>query len=219
MERVSQDLNIVPGNESIVEYKCVREVVTSQVCTPGGDIGEIFHIYQGTTANKRIGKKVRIRQIRARGCILSSPDFIAVVGGANTSDIVRVILYVDKQYNNAFSPFVGDLLPYLTSMSPYNQDNADRYVILDDQTFSTCPRGAIYIPTQVAGTTTGGFQSYVFINECKPWSACIDCDIPITYANGTTSDPITNNLFWIVISMGNAASTFQLNFETFYTDM
>lgn len=218
MERVSQDTHIVPDNQYPTELKQFRNAIVSQPTTVGGDIAALFTIQQGQGSNNRIGEKIRIRQIRGRGCIMSNPDFLAVVGGANCSDIVRVTLFVDKQYNNAFLPIINSLFPYANSLSPYNADNADRYVILDDQFFTIGPLGTIYTSTTVAGTTTGGFQSNVFLNACKLYTTCIDCDIPVRYAKNSF-DPITNAFFWCVTTMNNNCTVFQINYEIFYSDM
>lgn len=211
MERVFQDTTIVPeNNNSLRELKVDVNQVVSQPSSVGGDLGKLFTIAPGFSEFGRLGRKIRIKQIRCRGCLGSSLPFADVIAGTNPSDILRVVIVLDKQANQG-TPTVAALFPYINSLSVYNWYESDRYVILDDQSYITNPIGAIFSSTALTG---------VMINQCKLYTTCIDCDIPVTFGQTSFGEkPTTNDIYWMVLNSGFLASTFSFLWETFYEDM
>lgn len=115
-------------------------------------------ISQGTGKNQRIGNKLDLYQIRAKGQLV-------LVSNAKVDDLVRILLVRDKQANGS-TPAISDILEQssnsagtgLTINSYRNMDNIDRFDVLKDKTYKLQQSATI---TDNSGTTTGGFQLYV----------------------------------------------------------
>ncbi len=92
--------------------------------------GIINNIAQGTTEVQRIGRKCTIRSINWRYAI----DLPASTTSASTSDVVRVMLVLDKQCNGAL-PGNTSILESNDFQSFNNLANRSRYRTLMDRTY------------------------------------------------------------------------------------
>lgn len=126
-------------------------------------------IAQGVTESTRVGGKCTIRSINWR-FNLSLPN---VNQGAGTGDIIRVILYLDKQCNGATATGT-DLLETSDYQSFNNLANKGRFKILMDRTYSL---------NYAAGAWDGTGTDYaqVLLSD----SFYKKCSIPIEF-NSTT---------------------------------
>ncbi len=158
-----------------------------------GDIAEdsLVTIAQGTDESTRIGRKVVIRSIGAR-CQLALPEFDAVADPVE-GDVVRVILYLDKQCNGAAATVLG-ILESADYQSFNNLSNKGRFLTLFDKEL---PMSYQSLASDGAGVVSGGEVVDIFSFHKK-------CNIPIEYDNSVTTGAIgsvrTNNLGLLTIS-------------------
>ncbi len=125
---------------------------------------------------------------------------------AVTSEVVRLILYVDKQANGA-TIAVTDLLETANFHAFNNLANSGRFRILMDRTHDLKAPGAA--GDGVANDSTEDVQSYVFFKEMN---------LPIEFSgiNGVIGEIRSNNIGVLVISRGGTAeldSKFRLRFS------
>lgn len=89
-----------------------------------GSISIISVMAQGTGDNERIGTKVIFQNITFNGVLTAS--------NTATSTFVRLILLVDKEFNQAL-PAVADVLQAVNVVSPLHEDNTKRFVVLKNK--------------------------------------------------------------------------------------
>ncbi len=145
-------------------------------------------IAQGTTESQRIGRRVVIKQIHYRYNI-SLP---ATATAADTSDVIRIMIVIDKQCNGAAADDL-DILESADYQSFNNLSNKKRFTVLFDRTYAVkCHAGA------GNGTNDG------FVNDMQAYEWHKDCNIVIEYDNSATTGVITsqrsNNLLWLTAS-------------------
>ncbi len=171
--------------------------IDDAVVVTGGTIAEdsCVTIAQGTTESTRIGRKCVIRNVGWRFAV----ELPGVSGGGTAgSDVVRVMLYLDKQTNGATATVAGILES--ADFQSFNQlANKGRFLILMDRNYdvnSTAGAGD--------GTTNDfgpNVTSDTFFKKCN---------IPIEYDNSVTTGAIgsvrTNNIGVLLISRGGLAS-------------
>ncbi len=156
-------------------------------------------IAQGNTESQRIGRKLTIRRIHWKYDI-SMPQ-AANAADPPAGDIVRIILYQDKQTNKATAA-ITDVLESADYQSFYNLANTGRFRILMDRSHATVQQLA-----QTDGTNTAAYaltpKNYTFNKVCA---------IPIEYDNSSTDGAITsqtsNNIGVITISRSGVAGFF-----------
>lgn len=95
-------------------------VVTPSVCL----------IAQGVTESTRVGRKCTLKSINWRFSITLAPS----TASANTSDTIRVIMYVDKQANGATAANT-DVLESASFLSFNNLSNKGRFRTLMDRIY------------------------------------------------------------------------------------
>ncbi len=151
-------------------------------------------IAQGTSESTRIGRKVIVKGINWRFNIKISSQTSA----ANTTDTVRVILYLDKQTNGATATVTGILES--DDFQSFNQlANKSRFRTLMDRTYD------LVVPTMadLAGPSTNTGE--VVIND----TFFKRCNIPIEYDNTFTTGVIgtmrSNNIGVLLLSQGGHA--------------
>ncbi len=107
--------------------------IDDAVVATGGTIAEdsVLTIVQGTTESQRIGRKVQVHQINWRFKIAIP----ATQTPGDTADIVRVILYQDKQTNGAAAG-VLDIVETADYQSFNNLANKSRFRTLMDRTYA-----------------------------------------------------------------------------------
>ncbi len=167
----------------------------------------LLTIAEGNGESERIGRKLTIKKIGWRyECRIPT-----TATAANTSDIIRVMMVLDKQANGALGANT-DVLENDDYQSFNNLSNSQRFRILMDKSYAMhCPAGS--------GRGTADTLSYGEHIITAQWHK--ECNIPIEYDNSASTGVITsirsNNIFIIVGSksgLGGFASQVRIR----YTD-
>ncbi len=168
--------------------------------------GTINVIPQGVTEVQRIGRKCTIKSIHWR----FSADQVELNNGATpqTSEVIRAILYMDKQ-TNGVTAAVTDVLETATHRSFRNLANTGRFQIFMDKTMVFNYQTFSYDTAGMAGDSAEVVGEYQFNKKCN---------IPIEFsgANGTIDEIRSNNLGVLLISksgQGGFASSLRLRFS------
>lgn len=143
-------------------------------------------ITQGTTESQRIGRKCTIKFIDWRYNITLNSGSVADV-----SDIVRVILYLDRQANGGGANVDLILGAAATYQSFNNLANKSRFRILCDKFYTMNPTAA-----------AGGDATTLSMNRMKSVRFTRRCSIPIEYDNntGALTEIRSNNIGVLLIS-------------------
>ncbi len=167
--------------------------------------GQLFTIAQGDNEGQRDGQEIVIRRMHFR-LILTLPTTVTV---ASASDVVRIIIFKDKQTNGAV-PNAADLLTTNASAINlhYNLDHKNRFIILMDRVFAmNSPAGA------GSSSQFAPVRRYVEFNR--------KMNVKITYNNSVTTGAVasveSNNIYIAHVSLlGNV--DIGLSVRTSYTD-
>ncbi len=165
--------------------------------------GSINLIRQGVTENQRIGRKCVLRAIGWRFDV-GIPDTTSTSAG---NDVVRVILYLDKQANAAVAANTA-VLESADYQSFNNLANKGRFLTLMDRTYSPAA-------TAAAGDgTTNGVSGLTI-----PDTFFKKVDIPLEFKAdvGDITDLTSNNLGVILCSRDGLA-TFASKIRLRFTD-
>lgn len=184
--------------------------LTDVVVAAGGEVfANILTIPEGNGEEQRVGRKIVIRSIGWRYNV-SLPE---QVDATQTTDIVRIMLVLDKQCNGA-APAVADVLRTgagLTFQSFNNLSNGMRFTVLHDR--------VIPINTN-AGSGRGGTDTLAFGRKNFNFAFYKKCNIRVEYDNSAATGVITsirsNNLFVLFISkvgLAGVQSKFRLRFN------
>ncbi len=163
----------------------------ANVATAGTIVPTINIIPQGTTEIQRIGRKCTIRSIAWRYRVFL-PEQDAVMTPAS-SDMIRVILYVDKQTNGATATVTG-ILRTADFQSFNNLVNTRRFQILLDKSIDM---NYLTLASDGAGVVSqGGTQ--------KDFTFFKKLNLPIEFdaATGALTEIRSNNLGVLLISSG-----------------
>ncbi len=165
--------------------------------------GSVNLIPQGVTEITRIGRKCTIVSINWRYEV-TLPTLAS--GGGGTGDVLRVILYVDKQCNGATAANT-DILESADYQSFNNLANASRFVKLMDKTYPMNYQAG-------AGDGTANDQSGYQIEG----AFYKKCNIPLEFSAGTgaLTEIRSNNIGVMVCSRdgaGGFASKLRLRFH------
>ncbi len=134
-------------------------------------------IAQGNTESQRIGRKLVVKQINWRFEI----KFFGATAVAASSDVVRVMLYHDKQANGATATVTGILES--DDYQSFNQlANKQRFTILMDRTYSLMSK---------SGSGRGSTDTLAFGEDVISDTFFKTCNIPIEYDNTGTDGAIT----------------------------
>lgn len=109
--------------------------------TTGDIIDSFLKIKQGTAENERIGRLIRVHSIFMQGTLLLPTTGLV----AESSDLVRIIIYIDKQ-TNGLAATVGDILepsPTINFLSFRNLAQSRRFQILMDKKYALSAGGAV----------------------------------------------------------------------------
>jgi len=163
---------------------------TAKALTTVANTGTILNsslnlIVQGATESNRVGRKVVLRNIYFHGSV-SLP---ATNVDSETSEIIRVIVYCDKQTNGAAAT-VTDILKDADYRSFRNLANQERFVILKDKFYdlnASCQ-------STVTAQTTGDFGYHIKMYK--------KLDIPLEFsgATGAITELKSNNIGIMAIS-------------------
>ncbi len=122
------------------ELKFNDEVLNSTTIAAGTAIfdGSMNGIGQGTSETQRIGRKCTIRQINFRYTLTLN---LLTDSAVPTNDVVRIMVYLDKQANGAIATNT-DILDGVTVHSFNKLSNKSRFRTLMDRTYSLKVNGA-----------------------------------------------------------------------------
>ncbi len=179
----------IPGGE--LKFHDVD--VDDAVIAAGSNIqnsGSINLIAQNVTETGRIGRKCTIKQINWRYTIIIPNTSNA----SNTDDVVRVILYLDKQCNGATAVNTG--IMETTSFQSFNNlANKNRFTILMDKVHDLqCPGGG--------GQGDGTTSSFAFVSALVSGTFFKKCNIPLEFdsTTGAITEIRSNNLGVLLLS-------------------
>ncbi len=171
----------------------------------GGSIAtSLITIAQGVTESQRIGRKCTIRSINCRFEV-SLPGATAI---ANTSDIVRCIIFLDKQANGV-TPSITGVLESADYQSFNNLANKGRFRTLMDRTYNLSAK---------AGSGRGSTDTLAFGEIIIEDTFFKNCNIPIEYdsTTGAITEMRSNNISIILLSKSGLAgfnSKFRFRFD------
>ncbi len=164
------------------------------IASAGTVTPSIIIIAQGVTESTRVGRKCTIRRIGWRYNL-----FLATQAAlTNGTEVVRLILYVDKQANGATAA-VTDILETADFQSFNNLSNSGRFRILMDRTHDVVSPGG-------AGDGAN--------NDSSPASVSAqffkELSLPVEYsgANGTIDEIKSNNIGVLAIARGGTVELF-----------
>ncbi len=172
----------------------------------GGTISEdsCNAIAQGTTESERIGRKCVIRSINWR---------FDIVGGtrANTAapsgDIVRVILYLDKQCNGATAG-VTDILESADYQSFNNLANKSRFRTLMDRTYQI---------EVVAGSGADATAEWKLADTHDDFYKNVNIGVEFDATTGAITEVRSNNIGVLLLSK-NGVTTFTSKMRLRFSD-
>ncbi len=149
-------------------------------------------IVQGTDENERIGRKCTIVSLGMRGSFVL-PATTAV---ANTSDRVRVIVYVDQQ-TNGVTAAVTDILAAATIDNFYDLPNSGRFVILADYQTIINSKGGV-----------GDGTTNLFVKTTEPFVLSVRLNLPIEFSGtgGFLTEIQSNNIGILAITESGFAA-------------
>lgn len=168
------------GSEN--KFKDFDTAVTPVATTGDIVLNSICTIAQGTNESERIGRKATITKVLWR----YSVKLATTATIADSSDIVRVILYVDKQCNGAAAA-VTDILDAAQFDSFLKLENSGRFRILMDKFHTVSAQAGI-----------AGNIGEVIVFRTK----FCDVNLPIEYSSttGAIAEIRSNNIGILAIS-------------------
>ncbi len=181
------------GQGPHAELKFHDIVIDDAVIDAAGTIAQASCVIidQGTGESQRLGRKITVKSINWRMEILT-PEFDAQATPAN-EEIVRIIIYQDKQTNGAAAT-VLEILETANYQSFNNLANKSRFRTLMDRTYALNTQN---LASDGAGLVSG---SGMTIQD----SFYKKCNIVIEYDNSGTDGAITtqrsNNIGILTIS-------------------
>lgn len=178
------------------------------VDSAGGITDSICKIPQGVTEKTRVGRRCTITNIAWR-FNLTLPE-VNAGGTPNASDVVRVILYLDKQANGATAA-ITDLLETADYQSFNNLSNSGRFRTLMDRTYAI---SYMTLATKFDANTYD--QGAVDIQDSFFKSVNIPIEFDNSFSDGRIGTIRTNNLGVLLISQNGVPgffSFFRLRFS------
>lgn len=143
-------------------------------------------ITEGTGQSQRIGRKCKVTNIHVAGLLTK----VTQDAGADTNNVVRIMLYLDTQCNGATAS-VTDILATANLLSFRNLQNSGRFRIYYDK------RHALNNMSGANNGTDAEFGNYV-----KAFKINIDCDHVLEFdaSTGAITDLTSNNFGILMIS-------------------
>ncbi len=166
-------------------------------------------VVQGTTAQTRIGTKLFAWDVAVRGEIKYSPVSL------RNSDVIRVMLVVDKQSNgdNLLLSEVLDLGAGNDTFAFRNIENMKRFTILGDKTIHMNINGGSY-----TGAAAGNVEKTIPFGFYKKWASGLKVMYKTGNSDGSNGGIVDNNVWVIVFSRESAICTVQYETRMRYTD-
>lgn len=222
-ERGSRAMVVVPGitreagyfgryagsgaRDDTPELKFFDVDADNTTITAGGEIsGSLNLIAQGATESNRIGRKCVLRSIAMRGAIVLTgvADGAALRGG----DIVRVLVYLDRQCNGAVAT-VTDILETASFRSFNNLANKSRFRTLMDLT------------TQInikAASGTAASNDLPEVTKHIQWFKKVNLPLEFSGATGAITEIRSNNIGVLSISRAGDTTDLLLRFRMRFSD-
>ncbi len=164
-------------------------------------------IAQGTDESTRVGRKITVRQINWRFSI--ALNSIANQDDPPKGDVVRILLYLDKQANGATAG-TTDILESADYQSFNNLSNKRRFRTLMDRTYTIGHDLA-----QTDGTNTGSYAETLIHDEFYK-----KVNIPIEYTGSTGAiSQVTSNNIGIMTLSKNGTATFESKMRIRFSDV
>ncbi len=197
---------LVPASRpSVIELKFHDVDIDDAVVAQAASIqAGVNLIAQGVTESTRVGRKCTIRSIHWKYTI----ELTGATTKSNTSDVVRVMLILDKQANGAL-PGNTDILESNSFLSFNNLSNKKRFRTLMDRN---------YVLVAQAGGGDGTTEDY---GEDVVWDEFHKkVNIPIEFNStaGAITEITSNNLV-ILLASENGTSAFTSKVRLRYSDM
>jgi len=182
---------------------------TTKAQTALASAGTIFNdtlinLSEGNTDSTRIGNRITVKSVMLRG----NANLPAATDALNTSQIVRIIVYLDRQANGATAA-VGDILASADYRSFNNLDNSDRFRTLAEETIDLQTDGA---------TPSGAAYTYGETKKSFFLKAKLNLDFKYKGNAGSVADLSGNNIGVLVISETDAIGTLGYIARVRYTD-
>ncbi len=168
------------------ESKFLDVDVTDAIVATGGFVVDTLHVIaQGTTESQRIGRKVVISKIMFKYSF--DLPLSTIIG--NTADVLRLIIFVDRQCNGAAAT-ITDILNEADVRSFRNLENSARFRILLDRTEQI----------NATGSGDGAANDVAPTIRFRRWFK--DCSIPIEFdsTTGAITEIKSNNISMLVVS-------------------
>ncbi len=191
-----------------VEIKFHDVSIIDVVVTTAEVQGPLLTIAQGTTESQRIGRKITITSIH----MYAVCEIKETVDLRFTAEIIRVIVFQDKQANGAL-PGILDLMETSNMLSFRNLSNSGRFIFHYDEFHNiSCTAGA--------GNAGSG------INFSRNLAPVIefhkDVRIPIEYDNSVTTGVVSsirsNNIGLLLMSRDTLLGSFDSRFRFRFVD-
>lgn len=175
------------------------------IASAGTVTDSINLIAQGVDESERVGRKCTIRSIGWKFEIIK----LTTTGLTSTSDVVRVIMFHDKQCNGATATVTG-ILESADYQAFNNLSNKSRFVTLMDRTYSI----SLDTLTALAGPVYAGGQKSVTDSFYKK------CNIPVEFDAdlGAITEIRSNNIGVLLISRGGNLSSFASKLRVRFSD-
>ncbi len=161
------------------------------IAAAGTITDSINKIGQGVTETTRVGRKCTIRNIGWR-FNLDLPESTA---SASTGDVVRVMMYVDKQANGATAN-ITDILESANYQSFNNLSNKNRFRTLMDRTYDL---------VAAAGGGDGTTEDYGRVNISDTFFKKVNIPIEYNSTAGAITEITSNNIGVLLISLSGKA--------------
>ncbi len=182
--------------------------VNDTTITSTGEIlnaGTVNIIAQGTTESQRIGRKCTIKSINWRFDIVRNEN-----AGSWDSEVVRVLMYLDKQANGAAATVTG-ILESADYQSFNNLSNKGRFRTIMDKKYILKPHAG------AGDGTTNIFNDDLVYDEFFK-----QVNITIEYDNSATTGVLTtirsNNIGVLVISKQGTGTVFNSKLRLRFAD-
>lgn len=173
--------------------------------TAAGTITDsINKIAQGTTESTRIGRKCTIRNINWRFNIELAPT----TASANTSEHVRVIMYLDKQCNGATATVTG-ILESDNFMSFNNLGNKSRFRTLMDRSYDL---------NATAGGGNGSTEDYGEHIISDSFYKKVNIPVEFDSTLGAITEMRSNNIGVLLLSKNGAQCIFESKIRIRFDD-
>lgn len=155
-----------------------------------GDVEtSLNRIVQGILDTERTGRKIVVKHIHGRGAYTLPKSVDSAT--AKNGDILRMIVYLDKQANAA-APDPADILTTASYSSHYNMFNQDRFEILADEAVAINYR--VMAGVNIDQVTTGPVFYPI------DFSMALDVEVEFDDPSGDLTTIMSNNIGILFIS-------------------